>query len=105
MLIPIPKIKKREEDIASYRSICLLSVFSKIVEALIEKRLRDEIKDNGGLYEKQYGFREKRSTIHAVEEVRNIVRETSNKAPQHKKVSALVTIALKIILILPGGQA
>ena len=94
-LVLIPKIKKREDDIASYRPICLLSVFSKITEALIEKRLKDEIEKKGDFMKSNTVLGKKRSTIHVMEKVRKIVREATKKASQHKKVCALVTINVK----------
>ena len=49
--------------------MCLIGVTGKVYEQLINKRLIDEIEQNGGLNEKQYGFRHGKSTIDAVENV------------------------------------
>jgi hypothetical protein len=62
-IIPIYKSKDKEQ-FSNYRPISLLSSVSKIYEKIIYKRLYNYIEP--ALYEKQFGFRSKRSTIHAI---------------------------------------
>ncbi|KAG6457057.1 hypothetical protein O3G_MSEX010099 [Manduca sexta] len=50
----------------NYRPISLLSVFSKLLEKLINKRLTSFLDSNGLLSENQYGFRRLKSTEDAV---------------------------------------
>ena len=53
----------------NYRPISLLSVFDKIMEKLMYKRLSDFLENNKILYEYQFGFRKNYSTSQAVMEV------------------------------------
>ena len=50
----------------NYRPISLLSIFSRILEKIVCKQLDSFIVKHNLLYENQYGFRSKHSTLHAV---------------------------------------
>ena len=58
----------------NYKPISLLSNFSKIFEKLIYKRLKIFLEKNFVLYEKQYGFRDKYSTQHALIDIVNNIQ-------------------------------
>ena len=63
----IPLYKSGDKsDITNYRPISLLPVLSKIFEKLIHSRLTKFFNDNNVIYNKQFGFRKKHSTIHAL---------------------------------------
>ena len=64
-IIPIYKDNDVFEP-KNYRPISLLSNFSKIFEKLTYKCLKIFFEKNLVLYEKQYGFRDKYSTQHAL---------------------------------------
>ena len=49
----------------NYRPISLLSIFKKILEKLMYKRLISFIQRHTLFHEKQFGFREHHSTMHA----------------------------------------
>ena len=51
---------------SNYRPISLLSIFNKIFEKLIYKRLNSYLISKEIISESQYGFREKHSTEHAI---------------------------------------
>ena len=70
---------------AGYRPICLLDTVGKILETVIERRLRDELEEKGTLSDRQYGFREGRSAIDAMQLINRKVKEATNKAAQHKR--------------------
>ena len=62
----IPLYKSGSQSLVSnYRPITLLSVFHKIMEKLMYKRLIDFLDRNDILSENQFGFRSGRSTIQA----------------------------------------
>ena len=63
-VIPVHK-KDSVTLLTNYRPISLLSVFNKILEKLMYKRLIAFINKYNILYEKQFGFREGHSTVHA----------------------------------------
>ena len=63
----IPVFKKGDDQlISNYRPISLLSIFSKIFEKLIAKRMRNYLDKYSILTENQFGFREKHSTTLAL---------------------------------------
>ena len=55
-----------ESDPSNYRPISLLSVFNRIFEKTMYRRLKSFLEKNDILHDSQYGFREKRSTEHAI---------------------------------------
>ena len=56
-------------DPTNFRPISLLSIFDKIIEKLMHKRLYELLEFHNILFEKQFGFRKKNSTIHALMEI------------------------------------
>ena len=66
-VIPIHKSKSKEL-FNNYRPISLLSNMSKVLEKVVHNRLYSFLIKNSILYDKQYGFRPKRSTIDAITE-------------------------------------
>jgi len=64
-VIPIYKAKAKNE-FSNYRPISLLPAISKIVEKVIHKRLSSYFTNHKLLYNNQYGFRAKHSTIDAI---------------------------------------
>ena len=65
-VIPLFKNKGEISDICNYRPISMLPVFSKIFEKLLHKTITDHLDSNSILNDSQYGFRKKRSTLHAL---------------------------------------
>lgn len=74
----IPKESTNGDDQIKYRPI--LTCFAKLYKHLIRARLLDKIEKNGGMSERQFGFRKGRSTIDAVEEVVKFANLTNSGA-------------------------
>ena len=64
-VIPIFKSGKRN-DVSNYRPISLLSVFSKIYEKIMYKRVVTFLNKGKIIYNRQYGFRARHSCEHAL---------------------------------------
>lgn len=64
-IIPVYK-NGSEVCVNNYRPIALLSVFNKILEKLMFSRLMSFINQSNLLYNKQFGFRQNHSTLHAI---------------------------------------
>ena len=64
--IPIPKTKKDLNVLANYRPISLLSIFCKIFETLISRRITNFLTKNNFFYDFQFGFRPHHSTNQAL---------------------------------------
>lgn len=69
--------RKRNKDgrsARSYRPITLLCIFGKLLERIIKIRVMPKLESLNFLDDAQFGFREKRSTISALEHLRNLVK-------------------------------
>jgi len=77
-VIPIYK-KKEVFSPNNYRPISLLSIFDKLLEKLMYKRLYSFFTKYDLLYDYQFGFREKHSTVMAVIEIVDNIREELDK--------------------------
>lgn len=70
------------KEMSNYRPISLLSVFSKIVEKLLAKRILNFLEVNNVLSSNQHGFKEGRSTISALTSILDFIYknlDTGNK--------------------------
>ena len=74
-VIPIHKGGTTKE-INNYRPISLLSVFDKIIEKLMQKRLYEFLQEHNILFENQFGFRKNNSTTFALLEITEKIKET-----------------------------
>ena len=77
-VIPIHKGGSTQE-LNNYRPISLLSIYDKIIEKLMHKRLYKFLDDNNILYEKQFGFRKNNSTIYSLIEITEKIKESIDK--------------------------
>ena len=68
-----------ETDPNNYRPISLLSVFNRIFEKLMYKRLQSFLNKNDILVKSQYGFREKCSTQHAILDILSKIQNNIDK--------------------------
>ena len=71
--------KGTTDDMSNYRPIFLLSVFSKIFEKIMHKRLYSFLEVNGILHPLKFGFRRKHSTQHTlISMTENILKTIDN---------------------------
>ena len=78
-----PLYKAKERNLfTNYRPISLLSNLSKILERVVESRLRKHLEENNILFENQYGFRAKHNTTHAVLKLSNLISNALNEGKQ-----------------------
>ena len=76
----IPVYKKDDNlDCNNYRPISLLPNISKMFEKLIKDRLSKFLEENKCLFAKQFGFRNKHSTTHALIDLTETIREALDK--------------------------
>ena len=66
-------------ELENYRPISLLSVFSKILEKIIYKRLYNYLAKYNLLSSEQFGFRERRSTCSATYALLNLILSSLDK--------------------------
>ena len=83
-VIPIYKIKGNNSilkiDPSNYRPISLLPIFSKILEKIVYEQLMCYLNTNNIIYEHQYGFQSKKSTVHPVIHFLNYIAEAKNES-------------------------
>ena len=65
-VIPLFKNKGSVSELSNYRPISMLPSFSKIFEKLLHKSIMDHLDSHELINDSQYGFRKKRSTLHAL---------------------------------------
>ena len=83
-------------DPNNFRPISLLSIFDKIIEKIMHKRLYDFLECHNILFENQFGFRKKNSTVYALMEITEKIKETIDEG----KFGCGIFIDLKTLLIL-----
>ncbi len=64
------------DDLNNYRPISLLSVFDKIIEKIMHKKVYDFLDEHDILFINQFGFRKKSSTILALLDITERIRES-----------------------------
>ena len=77
----IPIVKNGDNlDVNNYRPIFLLSIFNKIFEKLVFKRMESFIEANNLLSPSQYDFRRAHSTTHAILDMLSAIRSNMDKS-------------------------
>ena len=64
------------QDLNNFRPISLLSIFDKIIEKIIHKRLYHFLEHHQILFENQFGFRKNNSTSYALMEITEKIKES-----------------------------
>ena len=77
-VIPIHK-KQSRVDYTNYRPISLLSNIEKIIEKLMYKRLSNFLDINNLIYSLRFGFQPKYSTINALINLTESIRQTLDR--------------------------
>ena len=80
-VIPLFKTGNRN-SVSNYRPISILPTLSKIFEKLINKRIYEFLETHNIIYNCQFGFRQKHSTIHAVQTAVTSVIKSVNVSNQ-----------------------
>ena len=76
----IPLFKSGSKtDVDNYRSSSLLPVLNKVLEKIMYNRLIKYLDKKSILYEKQFGFRSKHSTVDALIEITDIIRSGTDE--------------------------
>lgn len=83
--VPVFKNKGSRNDVGNYRNICLPSQFSKVFDVCFYDRLMKFLEINKYLVNCQHGFRKKRSTMTAINDLLCYIYELLNN--KHKMVT------------------
>lgn len=97
-LVLIPKDGKPPENPSSYRPLCMIDTFGKLLEKIICNRLQESVERVRGLSESQYGFRKGRSTIDAIRVVTELAKnaiEGKSWKKGSKEYCVVVTLDVK----------
>ncbi len=65
-VIPIFKLKGKQDIMNNYRPVSLLPVISKVLEKIVQKRISSFLTKKMLLFDSQFGFRSNHSTIDAI---------------------------------------
>ena len=74
-VIPIHK-GGSTEDVNNFRPISLLSIFDKIIEKVIQRKLYHFLEHHEILFENQFEFRKNNSTSYAIMEITESIKES-----------------------------
>ena len=64
------------QDLNNFRPISLLSIFDKIIEKIMHKRLYDFLELHSILFENQFGFRKNNSSSYAIMDITEKIKES-----------------------------
>ena len=78
-VIPIHK-GGSTQDINNFRPISLLSIFDKIIEKIMHRRLYDFLEHHSILFENQFRFRKNNSTAYALMEITEKIKESIDRS-------------------------
>ena len=95
-VIPIHK-NGSTQDMNNYRPISLHSIFDKIMEKIMHKRLYNVLEDNNILYNKQFGFRKNNSTMDALIKITETIKESIDKGKYGCGIFIDLTKAVDIV--------
>jgi len=84
-VIPVHK-KTNKQDPNNYRPISLLSIISKVMEALINKALWSHINKNRLISNNQFGFRAGHSTTDALTFVSQLLHDTKDRRQESRLI-------------------
>ena len=81
-IAPVSSIFKAgsENEMGNYRPISVLPCFSKIIERIMYNRLFKYLTANEIFYKKQFGFRERHSTEHAIIQLIDQIKNSFEKS-------------------------
>jgi len=83
------------DDPASFRPLCMLDSAGKLLEHLILGRLNDHLDRTGQRSENQYGFRNGKLTLDAIERVMEAARGAALDAVQHRDICVAVSLDVR----------
>lgn len=94
----IPLYKKGDrKKICNYRPIAILSVFSKIFEKLLSKRIKTFLESGNILSPNQHGFREHRSTITSLLSILDFIYKNLDQG--HKVIALFIDLSKAFDLV------
>lgn len=93
ILVLLHKPNKPLKEPSSYRPLCLLDSAGKMLERLIAHRLTAHLDSQGGLSDRQFGFRRGRSAVDAISEVVSRARSALDR--KEKAFGAVITIDIR----------
>jgi len=83
------------DEPSSFRPLCMLDSAGKLLERLVLGRLNQHLDETGQRSENQYGFRNGRSTVDAIERVLQSAQGAATGADQHRDISVAVSLDVK----------
>ena len=91
-VIPIFKTGDRTQ-FNNYRPISILPAFSKIIEKVVAKKLITFLESSKQLYQHQYGFRPRHSTIHPIINLLNQIAQENDKPTKNFSMSVFLDLS------------
>jgi len=83
------------DEPSSFRPLCMLDSAGKLLERLLLGRLNQHLDETGQRSENQFGFRNGRSTVDAIERVLQAAHGAATGAVQHRDICVAVSLDVK----------
>ena len=96
-ITPIKKPQKNPNSLMSYRPICQLQVFEKMIEKVLKKKIEAHFEDNNIILEEHHGGRKAHSTISAKVVLDNAAHEILDQNKYGIMVSTDLTSAFDVV--------
>ncbi|GIY46347.1 RNA-directed DNA polymerase from mobile element jockey [Caerostris darwini] len=90
-VVLIPKAGKSLVEASHYRPICLLPTWGKLFDRIITDRLIYYLDVNNVISPNQFGFRKGRSTITALQKIKNFIKNADSEG----NITCLISIDIK----------
>lgn len=94
-LVLLRKPGKDNNAPSAFRPLCMLNAEGKLLEHLLAIRIRRDLERDGGLSDRQYGFRKGRSTVQAIQRVTSTAEREIRKTLKTRNLCALVTLDVR----------
>lgn len=98
-LVLLRKGDKSLTNPSLYRPLCMINTTGKILEKILDNRLRQYLEEKNEYIETQYGFRKEKSTIDALSRLNNIVKANGKKVYRNAHGRCKITFN-----IIPWGK-
>ncbi|KAI5723000.1 hypothetical protein M8J76_016853 [Diaphorina citri] len=91
-IVLLEKPIKNQGDPQTYRPICLLNTHGKLFEIVINERIKKEMEEKRTLNEHQFGFRRGKSTVDAINIVKELATAELVKGGKKSRRMCILTI-------------
>lgn len=94
-LVLIPKLGCPLEDSSAYKPLCMLNGCGKLLEKIIDRRLRDHLNAKNVISDRQFSFRQRRSTVDALKCLVSMVESANRRVSSNNLFVGVLTLDVR----------